>query len=109
MLQVQMEADGTVSEVKVAHTGDPEVYSNKPTVYIWERYKLMYMYCCLIQDLISVVHVCNLRKIQRLEDRSSEPNNESYLQKTRFPCPLTERQKEVAVDQIRSQVAGYMQ
>ena len=33
MLQVQMEADGTVSEVKVAHTGDPEVYNNKPTVY----------------------------------------------------------------------------
>ena len=31
MLQVQMEADGTVSEVKVAHTGDPEVYNNKPT------------------------------------------------------------------------------
>ena len=34
MLQVQMEADGTVSEVKVAHTGDPEVYNNKPTVYM---------------------------------------------------------------------------
>ena len=33
MLQVQMEADGTVSEVKVAHTGDPEVNNNKPTVY----------------------------------------------------------------------------
>ena len=28
-----MEADGTVSEVKVAHSGDPEVYNNKPTVY----------------------------------------------------------------------------
>ena len=24
-IQVRMEADGTVSEVKVAHTGDPEV------------------------------------------------------------------------------------
>ena len=57
MLQVQMEADGTVSEVKVAHTGDPEVYNNKPTVYIQERYKLIYMYRCLIQDLINVVHV----------------------------------------------------
>lgn len=106
MLQVQMEADGTVSEVKVAHTGDPEVYNSKPTVYKQERYKIN-LHVPLFNSGLDQCCACNLRKILRLEDRSSEPNNESYLQKTRFPYLLTERQNEVAVDQIRSQVAGY--
>lgn len=43
-----MEADGTVSEVKVAHTGDPEVYNNKPTVYMQERYKLILFTCTAV-------------------------------------------------------------
>ena len=34
-MQVRMEADGTVSEVKVAHTGDPEVSVNKKRCNLW--------------------------------------------------------------------------